>query len=65
MKRIKLGDWVEAFIHTFTLGFAKRISTWIAVDLMGYSSCGCCERREFLNRLTDKSYDGKCNQIQL
>jgi hypothetical protein len=65
MKRIKLGDWVEALIHVITLGFGKKISTWIAVDLMGYSSCGCCERRQFLNRLTDKSYDGKCNQIQL
>ena len=65
MQWIKLGDWVEAFIHTFTLGFGKRISTFIAVDLLGFQSCGCCERRAWLNRLTDKSYDGQCNQISL
>lgn len=65
MKRIKLGDYVEALIHVLTLGYGKRLSTFIAVDLMGFSSCGCCERRQWLNRLTDKSYDGKCNQIKL
>ena len=65
MKRIKLGDYVEALIHVLTLGFGKRISTWIAVDLLGYKSCGCCSRKQWLNRLTDKSYDGQCNQISL
>ena len=65
MKRIKLGDYVEALIHVLTLGFGTRISTFIAVDLLGFQSCRCCERKQFLNRLTDKSYDGKCNQIKL
>ena len=51
---IKIGDWVEALIHTFSLGFGKRISTFIAVDLLGYETCGCEERRIWLNKLTCK-----------
>ena len=51
---IKIGDWVEALIHTITLGFGKRISTFIAVDLLGYETCGCEERRIWLNKLTCK-----------
>jgi len=51
---IKIGDWVEALIHTFTLGFGKRISTFIAVDLLGFETCGCEERRIWLNKLTCK-----------
>lgn len=62
---IKLGDYIEALIHVITLGFGQRLSEWIAIDLLGYDSCGCCERKQFLNRLTDKNYDGKCNQIKL
>jgi hypothetical protein len=65
MKWIKLGDWVEALIHTITLGFGGRLSEWIAIDLLGYKSCGCCERKQWLNRLTDKDYNGRCNEIQL
>ena len=65
MKWIKLGDYVEALIHVITLGFGKRLSEWIAIDVLGYKSCGCCERQEWLNRLTDKSYDGQCNGIKL
>lgn len=53
---IKLGDYVEALIHVLTLGFGKRISTWIAVDILGYQSCGCEERRIWLNKLTCKNY---------
>lgn len=65
MKWIKLGDYAEALIHVITLGFGQRLSEWIAIDLLGYQSCGCCQRKQFLNRLTDKDYDGKCNQIKL
>jgi len=65
IKRIKLGDWVEALIHVITFGFGKRLSEWIAVDILGYQSCGCCERREWLNKLTNPTYDGGCNQIKL
>lgn len=65
MKRIKLGDWVEALIHVVTFGFGKRLSEWIAVDLLGFKSCGCCERQQWLNRLTNPQFDGKCNEIKL
>ena len=62
---IRIGDWVEAFIHTFTLGFGGRISMFIAVKLLGKESCGCCERKQWLNRLTNKNYNGHCNEIRL
>lgn len=65
MKRIKLGDYLEALIHVITLGFGKRLSEWIAIDLLGKENCGCCERKEWLNRLTDKSYNGQCNEIKI
>jgi hypothetical protein len=65
LKRIKIGDWVEALIHVVTLGFGSRISKWIAVDLLGFESCFCCERKQWLNRLTDKDYDGECDSIKL
>ena len=64
MKRIKIGDYVEALIHVITFGFGHRLSEWIAIDLLGYKSCGCCQRKEWLNRLTDKDYDGQCNGIK-
>ena len=56
MCHIKLGDYIEALIHVITLGYGKRISSWIAVDLLGYKSCGCEERRIWLNKLTCKEY---------
>ena len=65
MKRIQLGTYLEALIHVITLGYVGRISEWIAIDILGYESCGCCERKEFLNRLTNKDYNGNCNQIKL
>ena len=65
VKIIKLGDWIEALIHVITFGFGKRLSEWIAIDVLGYESCGCCERREWLNKLTNPNYDGRCNQIKL
>ncbi len=64
MKWIKLGDWVEALIHVITFGFGERIALGIA-SLFGKNSCGCCERKQWLNRLTDKDYDGECNMIKL
>lgn len=47
---IKLGNIVEGFINIFTLGRGKDISTWIAIKL-GYESCGCEERRIWLNKI--------------
>jgi hypothetical protein len=64
MKRIKLGTWLEVLIEIFTLGYGEHIALWIA-RLFGKNSCGCCERKHWLNRLTNPQYDGKCNQIKL
>ncbi len=65
MKWIRLGDYLESLIHVITLGFGERIATLIAVDLMGFKSCGCCKRKEWLNRLTDKRYEGNCDGVKL
>lgn len=64
MKRIRIGDYTEALIHVITFGFGKRLSEWIAIDLLGYKSCGCCQRKQWLNRLTNPDYDGECNGIK-
>lgn len=65
LKWIKIGDYVEALIHVITLGFGKRIITYLMVDILGKESCKCCERKQWLNQLTDPLYDGDCNTIQL
>jgi len=65
LKVIKIGDWVEALIHVITLGFGGRLSEWIAIDILGFKSCGCCERKEWLNKLTNPQYDGECKGIKL
>ena len=64
MKRIKIGDWVEALIYVITFGFGEKLALSIA-RLLGYDRCYCCERKQWLNRLTNKDYDGQCNQIKL
>jgi hypothetical protein len=64
LNAIKLGTWLEFVIDVITLGNGKTIALWIALKL-GYQSCGCCERKQWLNRLTNPNYDGNCNQIKL
>lgn len=64
MEKIKIGDWVEALIYVITFGFGERIALSIA-KLFGKDSCGCCERKQWLNRLTNPAYNGNCNQIKL
>ena len=65
MKRIKLGTWLETLIEIFTLGYGEHIALWVSKTLFGKNSCGCCERKQWLNRLTNPQYDGECNQIKL
>lgn len=65
MKFIKLGSWLEFIIDVITLGTGELIALWIAKTLFNSDKCYCCERKQWLNRLTDKSYDGKCNQVKL
>jgi len=62
---IKLGTWLAILINIVTLGWGKYIASWIAVDLFGFESCGCCEREQWLNRLTNKNFNGHCDQIKL
>lgn len=64
LKTIKIGDWVEAGIHFFLLGYGEHIALFIA-KLLGYDKCYCCERKQWLNRLTNKDYDGQCGMIKL
>jgi hypothetical protein len=65
MKIIKIGDYVEALIHVLTLGFGHRLSSWIAIDILGYKNCGCCQRKEWLNKLTNKEYTANCGSVKL
>jgi hypothetical protein len=63
-KFIKIGDWVEALIHVITLGFGERLALWIAKTFFNSNKCYCCERKQWLNRLTNPQYDGECNGIK-
>ena len=47
---VKLGNMVEAAIELVTLGRGKDMATWIAKKL-GFKSCGCDERKEWLNKI--------------
>lgn len=51
-----LGDWVENLIDKITFGKGTIIAYTIAVKWLGFKSCGCNERRIWLNRLTCKNY---------
>lgn len=62
---IKLGTWLEFLIDMFTLGWGEHIALWIAKKVFKKNSCGCCERKQWLNRLTNPHYDGQCNGIKL
>jgi hypothetical protein len=65
LKKIKLGNVVEIIIEIISLGYGEQLSLWIAKKLFNKNKCGCCERKQWLNRLTNPTYDGKCNSIQL
>ena len=52
---IRLGSILEHIIGLVTLGHGKTAAFWVARKL-GYSSCGCDQRRVWLNQLTCKSY---------
>jgi hypothetical protein len=65
MKRIKIGDWIEALIYVITFGYGERLALLIAKRFFNSDSCGCCERKQWLNRLTNPQYDGECDTIKL
>ena len=45
-----LGTLLEKIINIVTLGYGKRIATWVAKKL-GKDDCGCTDRK---NKLDDK-----------
>lgn len=48
---IKLGTMVHAVTELVTFGNAYEVAYWVARKL-GYESCGCYEREQWLNSLT-------------
>ena len=64
MKWIKLGTWLELIIKIITFNTGDKIALFVA-KLLGYDKCYCCERKQWLNRLTNPQYNGECNQIKL
>lgn len=52
---IKIGNIVEGLISIVTLGNGKDIAMFVAKKL-GYESCGCEERRIYLNKITCKEH---------
>jgi len=54
--KIKLGDWLEWLIDKITFGNGSYWSYVIAVEWLGFKSCGCEQRRIWLNKLTCKEY---------
>ena len=65
MKRIQLGTWLETLINIITFGKGERLALLIAKRFFNSDSCGCCERKQWLNRLTNPQYDGQCDSIKL
>jgi hypothetical protein len=63
--KIQLGTYLEVLLSIITLGQSEHIALFIAKRFFGRNECGCCERKEWLNKLTNPNYDGKCNQINL
>ena len=65
MKRIELGTYLEWIIKVLTFNTGDKIALFIAKKLFNKNTCGCCERKQWLNRLTNPTCDGKCGSIKL
>ena len=65
IKKIQLGTYLEILLSIITAGQSQHIALFIAKRFFGRNDCGCCRRKEIMNRWTNPDYDGKCNQIQL
>lgn len=63
--KILLGTRLAGLISIITFGKGKYLASYIAVNLLGFKSCGCCEREQWLNRLTCKDFDGNCKGVKL
>jgi hypothetical protein len=65
LSKIQIGTYVEFIISLITFGKGELLALYIAKKFFNSNSCGCCERKQWLNRLTNPNYDGKCNRIKL
>jgi hypothetical protein len=65
LSKIQIGSYTEFIINLITFGKGEFLALFIAKRFFGKDSCGCCERKQWLNRLTNPTYDGKCNGIKL
>ena len=65
LSKIQIGTLVEFIINLLTFGKGELLALWIAKRFFNSDSCGCCERKQWLNRLTNPQYDGKCKGIKL
>jgi hypothetical protein len=65
LKLIKIGSWLEWIIKIITFNKGEHIALFVAKKFFDSDSCGCCERKQWLNRLTNPNYDGECNGIKL
>ena len=65
LSKIQIGAYTEFIINLLTFGRGELLALFIAKRFFNSDSCRCCERKQWLNRLTNKDYDGKCNQINL
>jgi len=65
LSKIQIGTYLEFIINLLTLGKGELLALFVAKRFFNSDSCGCCERKQWLNRLTNPHYDGKCNQINL
>ena len=65
LSKIQIGTYVEFIINLLTLGKGELLALYIAKKFFNSDKCYCCERKQWLNRLTNPDYDGKCNGIKL
>ena len=54
LQRFKLGNFIEKIIAIVTLGYGHSIAEYVARHL-GYSTCGCETRKQWLNSLFVKN----------
>jgi hypothetical protein len=54
LQRFKLGNFIEKTIAILTLGYGHSIAEYVARKL-GYNSCGCETRKQWLNSLFNKN----------
>ena len=65
IKKIQIGTYLEILLSIITVGQSEHIALFIAKRFFGRNDCGCCKRKEWLNKLTNPDYDGMCNGIKL